>query len=60
MAKGEFIVKLDGLDLSADVEDRIAAAIRAAVMQELAKIDTGGERPRPERPAQSGAVGWRP
>ncbi|HEX7176004.1 MAG TPA: hypothetical protein VF240_12155 [Pyrinomonadaceae bacterium] len=58
MAKGEFIVKLDGLDLSTDAEDRIAAAIRAAVMQELAKIDTGGKKAGAGKAGAGGGSGF--
>ena len=58
MAKGEFIVKLDGLDLSADAEDRIAAAIRGAVMQELAKIDTGGRKAAGGKAGAGGGSGF--
>lgn len=38
----EFILKLNGIDLPADARDRIAAELRATLMRELAKTDTGG------------------
>lgn len=38
----EFILKLSGIDLPADVRDRIAGELRATLMRELAKTDTGG------------------
>jgi hypothetical protein len=39
----EFIVKLNGIKLSADAEARIDKAIRSAVMQELARTDLKGD-----------------
>lgn len=39
----EFIVRLDGLKLSADVEARINGEIQAVVMREVAKIDFRGD-----------------
>lgn len=38
----EFILKLSGIELPADVRDRIAGELRATLMRELAKTDTGG------------------
>ena len=50
----EFILKLSGIELPADVKERIAGELRATLMRELAKTDTGaagaspppGPRPR--------------
>ncbi len=39
----EFIVKLDGLKLSPAAETRINKEIQAAVLREIAQIDTGGD-----------------
>jgi hypothetical protein len=38
----EFILKLSGIELPADVRERIAGELRATLMRELAKTDTGG------------------
>src|SRR4051812_26199540 len=38
----EFILKLSGIELPADVKERIAGELRATLMRELAKTDTGG------------------
>ena len=40
----DFIFRLSGIELPADVKDRIAGEIRATVMRELAKTDMGGAR----------------
>ena len=40
----DFIFKLSGIELPADVKDRIAAEIRATVMRELAKTDMGARK----------------
>jgi hypothetical protein len=39
----EYSVKLDGLKLSADAESQIEGAIRAAVLEQLARLDFGGD-----------------
>jgi hypothetical protein len=39
----DFIFRLSGIELPADVADRIAAEIRATVMRELAKTDLRGK-----------------
>ena len=38
----EFILKLSGINLPDDVRERIAGELRATLMRELAKTDTGG------------------
>src|SRR4051812_39303755 len=38
----DFILKLSGIELPADVRERIAGELRATLMRELAKTDTGG------------------
>jgi hypothetical protein len=38
----DFILKLSGIELPADVTERIAGELRATLMRELAKTDTGG------------------
>jgi hypothetical protein len=38
----DFILKLSGIELPADVKERIAGELRATLMRELAKTDTGG------------------
>src|SRR3954452_5797480 len=38
----EFILNLNGIELPADVKERIAGELRATLMRELAKTDTGG------------------
>jgi hypothetical protein len=38
----EFILKLSGIELPADVKARIAGELRATLMRELAKTDIGG------------------
>jgi stage V sporulation protein SpoVS len=38
----EFILKLSGIELPADVKERIAGELRATLMRELAKTDIGG------------------
>jgi hypothetical protein len=38
----DFILKLSGIELPDDVRERIAGALRATLMRELAKTDTGG------------------
>ena len=40
----DFIFKLSGIELPADVKDRISAEIRATVMRELAKTDMGARK----------------
>jgi hypothetical protein len=40
----DFIFKLSGIELPADVKDRIAGEIRATVMRELAKTDMGARK----------------
>jgi len=42
-AGSEFIVKLDGLKLTREVETRINKEIQSAVLREIAGIDTGGD-----------------
>jgi hypothetical protein len=39
----DFIFRLSGIELPADVADRIAGEIRATVMRELAKTDLRGK-----------------
>ncbi len=39
----EFIVKLNGIDLPQKNQDRIAARIQRAVLDEVAEIDLGGQ-----------------
>jgi hypothetical protein len=38
----DFILRLSGIELPDDVKERIAAELRATLMRELAKTDTGG------------------
>ena len=50
----EFIVKLAGIKLPADVEERIASEIQATVIRELARVDTGGKGSGGKLSASSG------
>ena len=38
----DFILRLSGIELPDDVKERIAAELRATLMREIAKTDTGG------------------
>jgi hypothetical protein len=38
----EFIIKISGIELPNDVRERVAGELRATLMRELAKTDTGG------------------
>lgn len=51
----EFILKLSGIDLPADVRERIAGELRATLMRELAKTDTGGGASKSAGPSKGAA-----
>ena len=38
----DFILRLSGIELPDDVKERIAGELRATLMREIAKTDTGG------------------
>jgi hypothetical protein len=53
----DFIFRLSGIELPADVADRIAGEIRATVMRELAKTDLRGKTGAKGRLAAGGSGG---
>ena len=53
----DFILRLSGIELPDDVKERIAAELRATLMRELAKTDTGGADTRKAAAAAGGGVG---
>ena len=53
----DFILRLSGIELPADVKERIAAELRATLMRELAKTDTGGATTKKSLTAAGGVGG---
>ena len=52
----DFILKVNGIELPADVRERIAAELRATLMRELAKTDTGGGKSGAKGSAQAAGL----
>jgi len=53
----DFILRLSGIELPDDVKERIAAELRATLMRELARTDTGGANTKKALAAAGGGVG---